>query len=91
MLVAGFDLAIPYGLDASLVNPDYGTRDLLAGVRWLLDAQAGSFVYLEARTGLSRDAIGDRVEDLVMLGIRFNYSLRRGLGLDAMREWRLNP
>jgi len=91
MLVAGFDLAIPYELDASLVNPDYGTRDLLAGVRWLLDPKAGSFVYVEARTGLSRDAIGERAEDLVMLGVRFNYSLRRGLGLDAMREWRLNP
>lgn len=91
MLVAGFDLAIPYDLDRGLVNPDFGTRDLLCGVRWLLDPTAGSFVYAEARTGLSRDETGERAEDLVMLGIRFNYSLRRALGLDPLREWRLNP
>ncbi|HEY6725995.1 MAG TPA: porin [Polyangiaceae bacterium] len=84
MLTAGFDWAIPQDLDAALVNPDYGTRDFLAGVRWLLDPRASSFVYIEARTGLSRDAIGERAEELVMLGIRFNYSLRKSLGLDPM-------
>lgn len=84
MVLAGFDFAIPYALDPSLVNPDYGTRDLLMGARWLLDTKAGSFVYLEARTGLSRDVYGEPAEDLLMLGIRFNYSLRRGLGLDPI-------
>jgi hypothetical protein len=26
-----------------------------------------------------------------MLGIRFEYSLRRALGLERMTEWRLKP
>ncbi|HEV8548649.1 MAG TPA: porin [Polyangiaceae bacterium] len=91
MLVAGFDYAIPRQLDARFVNPNYGTRDVLGSVRWLLDRKAASFVYLEGRTGATRDASGSRAEDVVMLGIRFNYSLRRGLGLDPIPEWRSNP
>jgi hypothetical protein len=91
MLVLGFDFAIPRHLDARFVNPNYGTRDVLGSVRWLLDRKAGSFVYLEGRTGATRDAAGERAEDVVMLGLRFNYSLRRALGVDPIPEWRLNP
>ncbi|HWP09773.1 MAG TPA: porin [Polyangiaceae bacterium] len=91
LLVAGFDFAIPRHLDTRFVNPNYGTRDVLGSFRWLLDRKAGSFVYLEGRTGATRDTAGERAEDVVMLGIRFNYSLRRGLGVDPIPEWRLNP
>jgi predicted porin len=85
-LYAGFDLAIPRHLDTRFVNPNYGNRDVLFGARLLLDAKAASYVYLEARTGETRDANGARAEDALMLGIRFNYSLRRALGLEPLRE-----
>ncbi|HET7542084.1 MAG TPA: hypothetical protein VFK05_19590, partial [Polyangiaceae bacterium] len=91
MLVLGFDFAIPRNLDPRFVNPNYGTRDVLGSVRWLLDRKAGSFVYLEGRTGATRDTAGERADDVVMLGIRFNYSLRRGLGVDPIADWRSNP
>jgi predicted porin len=91
LLFAGFDFAIPRQLDARFVNPNYGTRDVLFGAELLLDTKAGSFVYLEARTGETRDANGVRGDDVVMLGVRFNYSLRRSLGLEPLREPRLNP
>jgi predicted porin len=81
MLYGGIDFAIPRNLDAEFVDPDYGTRDVIGGARWLLDAKAGSFAYLEARSGLTRDTQGARAEDVVMLGIRFNYSLRQALGM----------
>jgi len=91
MLILGFDFAIPRQLDTRFVNPNYGTRDVLGSFRWLLDRKAGSFVYLEGRTGATRDPAGQRAEDVVMLGIRFNYSLRRGMGMEPISEWRLNP
>lgn len=81
MPYGGIDFAIPRELDPRFVDPNYGTRDVLGGVRWLFDPKPGSFVYLEGRTGQSRDAAGARAEDVVALGIRFNYSLRRALGL----------
>ena len=90
-LYAGFDFAIPRQLDTRFVKPNYGTRDVLCGARLLLDAKAGSFVYLEGRTGETRDVNGTRADDALMLGIRFNYSLRRALGLDRLREPRLAP
>jgi hypothetical protein len=67
------------------VDPDYGTRDLLGGVRWLLDPKLMSFVYLEGRAGQTRDKSGGQADDVIMLGLRFNYSLRRGLGLPPLR------
>jgi predicted porin len=88
---AGLDFAIPRGLDARFVNPNYGTRDVLLGARLLLDNKAGSFVYLEGRTGETRDASGTRADDVVMLGLRFVYSLRRGFGLEPLKEPRLAP
>jgi len=90
-LFAGIDFAIPRRLDARYVNPNYGTRDVLLGARLLLDAKAGSFVYLEGRTGETRDANGTRADDVVMLGIRFVYSLRRAFGLEALPEPRSKP
>ena len=83
MVYAGFDFAIPRNLDTTFVDPEYGTRDVLGGVRWLFDPKPGSFVYLEGRTGQTRDASGVRAADVVTLGIRFNYSLRRALGFDS--------
>jgi predicted porin len=83
MPYAGFDFAIPRNLDTTFVDPEYGTRDVLGGVRWLFDPKPGSFVYLEGRTGQTRDASGTRAADIVTLGIRFNYSLRRALGFDS--------
>jgi predicted porin len=91
VLLAGFDLAVPRGLDTRFVNPNYGNRDVLFGARLLLDAKAGSFVYLEGRTGTTRDATGTRAQDVVTLGIRFNYSLRRAIGLEPLPEPRLVP
>jgi predicted porin len=85
MPYAGFDLAIPRHLDARFVNPNYGTRDVIAGLRWLLDPIADSYVYLEGRSGGSRAANGERSADLVTLGIRVNYSLRRSLGLEPAK------
>jgi predicted porin len=85
LFYCGFDLAIPRDLDARFVDPDYGTRDLLGGVRWLFDSSATSFVYLEGRAGQSRDKGGGQAGDVVTLGLRFNYSLRRGLGLSPLR------
>jgi predicted porin len=82
MPYAGIDFAVPRHLDSRFVDPDYGTRDVLGGVRWLFEPKPGSFVYLEGRTGQTRDAAGARAEDIVTLGIRFNYSLRRALGMD---------
>ncbi|HKO49353.1 MAG TPA: porin [Polyangiaceae bacterium] len=81
LFYAGFDFAIPQGLDTQFVDPNFGTRDLLAGARWLLDVQANSFVYAEGRTGQTRAVNGQRAEDVLTLGIRFNYSLRRSIGL----------
>ncbi|HEU5075691.1 MAG TPA: porin [Polyangiaceae bacterium] len=81
MPYGGIDFAIPRQIDTRFVDPDYGTRDVLGGIRWLFDPKAGSFVYLEGRTGQTRDTAGARAEDMVTLGIRFNYSLRRALGL----------
>ena len=63
---------IPRNLDTRFVDPTFGTRDLLGGIRWLLDLKANSFVYLEGRTGQSRPADGQRAADVVTLGIRFN-------------------
>jgi hypothetical protein len=83
MPYAGFDFAVPRNLDTRFVDPEYGTRDVLGGVRWLFDPKPGSFVYLEGRTGETRDAGGTRAADIVTLGIRLNYSLRRALGLDS--------
>jgi hypothetical protein len=88
MPYGGYDFAVPRGLDTRFVSPDYGTRDFLAGVRWLFDRkaktfmQAPSFVYLECRTGQTRDIHGTRAENVVALGIRFDFSLRRALGVD---------
>lgn len=82
MPYGGFDFAIPRNLDAAFVDPNYGTRDALGGLRWNFDVNAGSFFYLEGRTGQTRDAAGARAADVVTLGIRLNYSLRRGLGLE---------
>jgi len=80
---AGFDFAIPRGLDTRYVDGDFGTRDLIAGVRWLFDGRDFfSFVYAEARTGRTRDVAGAQEPDAVMVGIRFDYSLRRALGFD---------
>ena len=46
MPYAGFDFAIPRGLDTRYVDGDYGTRDLIGGVRWLFDGREFfSFVY----------------------------------------------
>jgi len=82
MPYAGFDFAIPHGLDTRFVDADYGTRDLIGGLRWMFDTEDTlSCAYLEARTGRTRDAAGERAPDVVMLGIRFDYSLRRALGL----------
>ena len=81
MPYGGIDFAIPRDLDTRFVDPDYGTRDVLGGIRWLFDPKPGSFVYLEGRTGQTRDVTGVRAEDVVTLGIRFNYSLRGALGL----------
>jgi len=83
MPYAGFDFAIPRGLETQFVDADYGTRDLIGGVRWLFDGREFfSFVYAEARTGRTRDASGAQAPDAIMLGIRFDYSLRRALGFD---------
>ncbi|HYQ45113.1 MAG TPA: porin [Polyangiaceae bacterium] len=87
----GFDFAIPRSLDTRFVDPNYGTRDAIFGVRLLLDHKAASFVYLEGRTGTTRDVNGTRADDALMLGIRFNYSLRRALGLERLREPRFAP
>lgn len=84
MPYGGFDFAVPRGLDARFVDPDYGTRDLLAGFRWVFDAKGASFVYIEGRTGSTLDATGERAADVVTAGIRLNYSLRRGLGLEPL-------
>ena len=83
MPYGGIDFAIPRNLDTRFIDPDYGTRDVLGGVRWLFDPKPGSFVYLEGRSGQTRDASGARAEDVVTLGIRFNYSLRRALGFES--------
>jgi predicted porin len=83
MTYAGFDLAIPRALDTRFIDPDYGTRDLIGGVRWLFDPKGRSYAYVEGRTGQTRDTAGNRALDQVMLGIRLNYSLRRALGLDS--------
>lgn len=83
MPYAGFDFAIPRALDTRYIDGDYGTRDLIGGVRWLYDdRELFSFVYAEARTGRTRDAAGKQAPDAVMIGIRFDYSLRRALGLE---------
>jgi predicted porin len=83
MPYAGFDFAVPRRLDTRYVDGDYGTRDLIGGVRWLFDGRDFfSFVYAEARTGRTRDAAGAQEPDAVMVGIRFDYSLRRALGFD---------
>ena len=83
MPYAGFDFAVPRGLDTQFVDADFGTRDLIGGVRWLFDGREFfSFAYAEARTGRTRDATGTRAPDAFMLGIRFDYSLRRALGFD---------
>ncbi|HEY3497816.1 MAG TPA: porin, partial [Polyangiaceae bacterium] len=79
VVYGGFDFAVPRALDTRYVDPDFGTRDVLGGVRLLLDPKAGSYVYLEARTGRSRDESGEQAEDVATLGIRFNYSFRRAL------------
>jgi len=82
MPYAGFDFAIPRRLDPRYVNADYGTRDLIGGLRWMFDlTDTHSSAYLEARTGRTRDAAGAQAPDAVMLGIRFDYSLQRALGL----------
>lgn len=81
LLYGGFDFAIPRHVHTELVDPNFGTRDVIGGARWLLDEKAGSFVYLEGRSGQTRSASGVPADDVVMLGIRFNYSLRRALGL----------
>lgn len=83
MPYAGFDFAIPHRLDTRYVNADYGTRDLIGGLRWMFDlADTHSSAYLEARTGRTRDAAGVQAPDAVMLGIRFDYSLQRALGFE---------
>ncbi|HEX6766169.1 MAG TPA: hypothetical protein VF103_11840, partial [Polyangiaceae bacterium] len=82
MPYGGIDFAIPRHLDPSFVDPSYGTRDVLGGVRFLFDERGDSFAYVEGRTGDTRDALGNRATDVVLVGLRLQYSLRRGLGLE---------
>ncbi|HEX6272992.1 MAG TPA: porin [Polyangiaceae bacterium] len=82
MPYAGFDFAIPRALDARFVDPDYGTRDLIAGARFFVDSRARSFAYVEGRTGATRDALGERADDVVMAGLRLDFSLRESLGFE---------
>jgi predicted porin len=79
MLYGGFDLAIPRGLDPRFVNPNYGTRDVLFGARWLFDSKVRSYAYVEGRTGASIAADGSPAPDVITLGLRLSYSLRDGL------------
>jgi predicted porin len=83
MPYAGFDFAVPRGLDTRFVDGDFGTRDLIGGLRWMFDMDdTHSSAYLEARTGRTRDASGEQAPDVMMVGIRLDYSLQRALGLD---------
>ncbi len=82
MPYAGFDLAVPRDLDSTYVDPDYGTRDIIAGLQWYFERKSWSFFYLEGRTGSSRNERGVRDPDVVTLGIRLDFSVRRAMGLD---------
>jgi predicted porin len=82
MPYAGFDFAIPRNLDARYVDPDYGTRDVIAGLAWYFERKSWSFLYLEGRTGTSRNELGEREPDVVTLGMRLDFSMRRAMGLD---------
>jgi hypothetical protein len=81
MAYVGFDFAIPRSLDTRFVDPDYGTRDLIGGLRYYFEQKSWSFFYLEGRSGSSRDSIGERAADVVTLGMRLQFSMRRALGL----------
>jgi predicted porin len=82
MPFVGFDFAIPRSLDTRYVDPDFGNRDLLGGLRYYFESRRVSFFYLEGRTGSSRDALGERAEDVVTLGMRLEFSMRRALGFE---------
>jgi predicted porin len=79
---AGFDFAIPRNLDPRFVDPDYGTRDVIAGLRWYFERKSWSFFYFEGRTGSSRNELGERDPDVATLGLRLDFSVRRAMGLD---------
>jgi len=80
MLYGGFDFAVPRGLDPRFISPNYGTRDVLFGARWLFDSKLKSYAYIEARTGASIAVDGSTEPDILTLGLRLSYSLREGLG-----------
>lgn len=82
MAYFGFDFAIPRSLDTRFVDPDYGTRDLIGGLRYYFERKDWSFFYLEGRSGSSRDSSGERAADVVTLGMRLQFSVRRALGLE---------
>jgi predicted porin len=82
MPLAGFDLAIPRDLDTRYVNPRFATRSYIAGLRFLFEPKLSSFAFIEARSGPSYDQTGARVADVIVVGIRLEYSLRRALGLE---------
>jgi len=87
---AGFDLAVARHLPTPQlatmqlamqgVDPNYGTRDVLFGARWLFDAAGLSYAYVEGRTGASIAADGAPAPTVLTLGLRLCYSLRDALG-----------
>ena len=79
MVYAGFDFAQPRKLDPRFVDPDFATRNLLLGARWLFDSKRTSFAYMEARSGDTVEPDGACAAETLVIGLRFSYSLREAL------------
>ena len=78
-LTGGLNVTDPDRLDPR-VDPDYEIKYYVVGARWHFDRR--TLAYFEARLDDSVDPSGESVFDVVTLGLRFDFSLKKKSGRD---------
>jgi predicted porin len=73
-LTGGLNVTDPDRLDP-LVDPDYEIKYYVVGARWHFDRR--TWAYFEARLDDSVDPSGESAFDVVTLGLRFDFSLKK--------------
>ena len=73
-LTGGLNVTDPDRIDPR-VDPDFQIKYYVVGARWFFDRR--TFAYFEARLDDSIDPAGQAGVDVVTLGLRFDFSLRK--------------
>ena len=76
-LTGGMNAMDPDRLDAR-IDPDFKRKYYILGGRWYFDDR--TFAYLEARLDDSVDPAGGPGEDVVTIGLRYDFRLRKKTG-----------